>query len=152
MLLLYTNADTLTNKMRELQLLVNERNADIIMITEVSPKYTKETLCKQQFSLDGYELYTNIEEEEVARGVAVYIANHLATRANAVMIGTGFKESIWVQLNISDSTKLTLGCIYRSPTSSPINDDKLNKLLAESNNIGPSQVIIMGDFNHPDIN
>ncbi|KAK2147880.1 hypothetical protein LSH36_531g00000 [Paralvinella palmiformis] len=44
-----------------------------------------------------------------------------------------------------------LGCIYRSPTSSPANDDKLHKLLAESNRRGPSQVIAMGDFNHLEI-
>jgi len=36
--------------------------------------------------------------------------------------------------------------VYRSPTSSAVNDEKLHKLLAESNSRGPSQVIVMGDF------
>ncbi|KAK2163199.1 hypothetical protein LSH36_84g09079 [Paralvinella palmiformis] len=45
-----------------------------------------------------------------------------------------------------------LGCIYKSPISSPANDDKLRKLLAESNSRGPSQVIVMGDVNHREIN
>ena len=148
---MYTNADTLTNKMRELQILAIERKADIIMITEVRPKHTKEILSKQQFMLEGYDLYTNIEEEEEARGVAVYIAKHLALRAHEIEIDSDFNESIWVQLNISESTKIKLGCVYRSPTSLPVNDDKLHKLLAESNSRGSSQIIVMGDFNHPEI-
>jgi len=44
-----------------------------------------------------------------------------------------------------------LGCIYRGLTSSPENDDKLHKVLVESNRRGPSQVIAMGDFYHPNI-
>lgn len=82
----------------------NDRKADII-ITEVSPKYTKELICKHQFSLDVSELYTSREEGEVTRGVAVYITNHLAVRAYEIKTDAEFKKSIWVQLNITDSAK-----------------------------------------------
>jgi len=53
LLVLYANADALTTKVRELLMLENERKADTIVITQLSPKYIKEILCKQQFSLDG---------------------------------------------------------------------------------------------------
>jgi len=85
---MFTNVDTLTNKMRELQMLAIERKADIIWINEVSHKYTKGVLSKQQFTLDGYDLYTNIEEEEVARNVAMYIAKHLTLRSLEIKIDT----------------------------------------------------------------
>ena len=55
-------------------------------------------------------------------------------------------------INVCDSTKIMLGCVYRSPSSTPVNDDQLHNLLADTNSRGPSQVIIMGDFNHPEIN
>ena len=54
-------------------MVVIERKAYITGITKVRPKYTKEVLSKQQFTFDGYDLYTNTEEEEVSRGVVVYI-------------------------------------------------------------------------------
>jgi len=88
MTLVYTNADTLANKMWEVQMIAIERKSDIIGITEVSPKYTKEVLSKQQLTLDGYDLYINIEEEEVARSVAVYNAKHLALRGHEIKIDT----------------------------------------------------------------
>jgi len=44
-----------------------------------------------------------------------------------------------------------LGFIYWSPTRSPANDDKFHKPLSKSNSRGPSQVIVMGDFNHQEI-
>ena len=84
----------------------------------------------------------------------MYIANPLATRANAIEIDANFKESIWVQLNVCDNTKIMLGCVhvYRSSSSTPDNDDKLHTLLTETNDRGPSQIIAMGNFNHPEIN
>ena len=37
-------------------MLSTERKTDIICITEVSPKYTKEVPSKQELTLDGYDL------------------------------------------------------------------------------------------------
>ena len=54
-------------------MLTNETKADIVMITEVSPKYTTEMITKQQFTLEGYDMYTNIGEDGMGRGVAIYI-------------------------------------------------------------------------------
>ena len=45
--ILYTNADTLTNKMTELQLLGADNKADIIVVTEIKPKYSLEPTNKQ---------------------------------------------------------------------------------------------------------
>ena len=60
---------------------------------------------------------------------------------------------LWV-LSTSEYFKLCTGVHrpqpwYKSPTSSPANDDKFHRLLAEWNSRGRSQVIVMGDFNHP---
>jgi len=47
LILMNTNADTLTNKMRELQMIAIERKTVGIGITEVSLKYTKEVLSNK---------------------------------------------------------------------------------------------------------
>ena len=68
--IIYTNADTLTHKMRELFLIVSDMEPDIIMITEVRPKYSKTEVCGEQFKLCGFELFTNVNDENAGRGVA----------------------------------------------------------------------------------
>jgi len=57
MKILYTNADTLTNKMIELQLLACDNKADIIIVTEIKPKYSLEPTTTQQLKLDGYVIF-----------------------------------------------------------------------------------------------
>ena len=49
------------------------------------------------------------------------------------------------------SSSLLIGCVYRSPSSSRVNDDNLISLL---NNMcdSYSKYIIVGDFNYPQIN
>ena len=47
MKIMYTNADALTNKMIELQLLASDNKADIIIVTEIKPKYSLEPTNKQ---------------------------------------------------------------------------------------------------------
>jgi hypothetical protein len=42
--LMYTNADTLTNKMIEFELLIKEKNYDVVAVTETLPKILAMTL------------------------------------------------------------------------------------------------------------
>ena len=72
-MILYTNVDTLTNKTKELQLLIEEYYLDIIMVTEITPKYSVDPMCVSSFSMEGYQVYTNLEGEEHG-GVVIYIS------------------------------------------------------------------------------
>ena len=62
-----------------------------------------------------------------------------------------FQESLWCNVEL-DHQRLLVGLCYRNPTSTTINDGKLLHLLekavlqAKSHN-----VVIMGDFNYPEI-
>ena len=48
--------------------------------------------------------------------------------------------------------KLIVGCIYRSPHSTKENNEKLCQLLQEVSDMPCNQIMIMGDFNFPNIN
>ena len=64
MKILYTDADTLTSKMIELQLLAADNKADIIMVTEIKPKYSLEPTTTHQLNLEGYVTYSNLQHQE----------------------------------------------------------------------------------------
>ena len=53
---------------------------------------------------------------------------------------------------MNNSKKILVGSIYRSPTSSRDNNKLLLEQLERANDIaGENRVLIMGDFNIPDI-
>ena len=60
--------------MRELRILTEEYCFDIIMVTEIKPKYFVDPMCVSSSSMEGYQVYSNLNGEK-HRGVVVYIAN-----------------------------------------------------------------------------
>ena len=45
--------------------------------------------------------------------------------------------------------KMLVGCVYRSPNSSDVNNDNLLRLINDANNTSFSSILILGDFNFP---
>ncbi len=74
---LYRNADQLPNKMHELLINIGIFRPDVIMLTEVLPKNSETKTTKASIQIKGIELFTNIEDEENIRGLALYISNNL---------------------------------------------------------------------------
>ncbi len=69
--------------------------------------------------INGYELYSNIEEEDNIRGIALYIHSNL--KVEETKFNTTSKENILCTLKLKDNDKLLLGCIYRSPSDNNVN-------------------------------
>jgi hypothetical protein len=67
----------------------------------------------------------------------------------SVLFKEKFEESVWAQIKLNNNEMLLLGCIYKSPSSSPENLDELNKLLITVSKF--SHIMVMGDFNFPKI-
>lgn len=62
---LYTNADSLINKMEELQNYIKIYKPKLIAITEVKTKNNRVSLFKAEFQLEDYTLFdTNVEEKK----------------------------------------------------------------------------------------
>ena len=63
-----------------------------------------------------------------------------------------FEEYLGLQIDLRNGDKLQLYTIYRSPNSSNENNDHLLDLLRNISENEPSHLVIVGDFNLPDIN
>ncbi len=105
---------------------------------------------KQQMPLsskiNGYELYSNLEEEDNIRGITLYIHSNL--KVEDTKFNTTSKENIWCTLKLKENDKLLLSCIY-SPCDNNVNTHSLCNLLQEVNDTKPLHILITGDFNFP---
>jgi len=72
---MYTNADSLLNKMTELHGIVNcqDKKPHIIAITEVKPKTPSVQSLPSEYKSEGYNFFTR----EQSRGIIVYVANEI---------------------------------------------------------------------------
>ena len=72
--------------------------------------------------------------------------------ATEVTFASPFHEQLWVQVNLFNSDKLLIGCIYRSPSGDNcVSTSMLGDLLKEVCDTNPSHLLVAGDFNVPSI-
>ncbi|XP_076466007.1 uncharacterized protein LOC143297493 [Babylonia areolata] len=127
--------------------LIDIYHPDIIGITEVKPKNARYSIQESELSLAGFELYHTLNENN--RGMALYVKSELKPSL-CDRLKTNFSENIFVECQQDDGNKLLVGLIYRSPSSTPENMEKLNALLQVSE-LKVSHTLIMGDFNFPQV-
>ena len=60
---LYTNADQFLNKINDLEMLIAGSVPDLILITEVLPKYYLYCINKASLMIPGYSLYLNFDSD-----------------------------------------------------------------------------------------
>ena len=112
---LFLNADSLTNKLPELNLLVSEYDPHIIGINEVLPKNYKRQVYKEEFALNGYEMITHSNvDANTGRGSIIYIKNNITYKQiNIDINGSQFEESLFIEVPLKNNDKLLCGCLYR---------------------------------------
>ena len=146
---MYTNADTLTNKMDELLIKIKTDCPHIIMINEVKPKNSRYHINKSEFQLPGYNMITNNWEDNHTRGIICYIDKKI--ESNQIELKLNFQEVISFEVNISNNNKILINCIYKSPNSPPQNSSDLLELIKETSSYNKNDLIIIGDFNYSGI-
>ena len=123
----YTNADSLINKLDELQSRISLRHPDIICVTEVFPKHCSCDVTAAELCLGGYDCFYSTFSHDVC-GVCIYVkSKYKAHKVETIKIP--FQEVIWCSIPLKDTDSLLLGVVYRSPMSSELNDVSLMKLL-----------------------
>jgi hypothetical protein len=91
-----------------------------------------------------FEKHIDREED---RGLILYLDNKL--EATEIHMKTNFQENLFVKIKLNQTDKLL---VYRSPSNrTSENSDNLCSLISEATNKGYSHILIMGDFNYPDI-
>ena len=142
---MYTNADSLSNKMNELRSLVYLEKPHIIAITEVKPKNYKD-ITLTDFNLEGYEIHSVNVTKRQGRGIIIYAHNSL--KVNDIELCVNYEESCWIELCLNKSDKMLLGCIYRSDSGTQENNLNLMKILQHAISLEYSHYLLVGDFNY----
>ena len=137
----YTNADSLLNKINELKVRLSLFQPDILAINEMCPKHYCVT---ESLQLQGYDLFCS--DFSGGRGICLYCKSSL--KANKY----DFEECLWCSVPVDRNNFILVGVFYHSPSSSTDNDTHLMKLITEATHNCTSHLLIMGDFNFPDIN
>ena len=89
-------------------------------------------------------------DREDDRSLILYLDNRL--EATEIQIETNFQENLFVKIKLSQTDKLLVGLVYISPSNRTSEySGKLCSLISEATNKGYSHILIMGDFNYPDI-
>ena len=149
---LYLNADSLPNKIEELHAVIELEKPMLISITEVKPKVNEYDITKEQIKIPGFSLIWNLDQN--GRLVCIYLLDSpgVTYKESNINSSIGFSECVWLNLKPNKEDRILVGCIYRSPNSTNENNDKLNELMIAASNTDASHVLIMGDFNFPEIN
>ena len=101
--------------------------------------------------LDGYSIVPLNIGEHKGRGMIMYVHNDL-TNFNLHNFEFDFQEAQFECLKLGRGQKLLIGSMYRSPTSTNVNNENLNVLLDIIMQQEPTNVLLTGDFNFPAIN
>ena len=139
-------------KLDELKVRIQLVSPDILIITEIYPKMGKSTdITEEELHIDNYNLFrSNVKES--SRGFAIYVKDTLSSTINLDLTDHLFSESVWVNIHINDKDNFLIGGEYRSPQSSIENNDLLLDLLQKTKDTTYTNILIMGDFNLPEIN
>ena len=98
---LNTNSDCLSqSKPVELINYCDHNDTDMVMLTEVLPKYSIFQPDESIYRIEGYDLF--ISNLHQGRGCAIYVKQNLS--ATKVSFSSDFKESIWCQLSLKTKT------------------------------------------------
>ena len=126
--LLYTNADSLSNNLSELQILSHMEGYDVMAILEAMPKKPPIMTDEQDFYLTAYQLILNLSDETCPRGIVFYYRNHLIV--DKLDLNFSFSEALFVKVINTQALQHTfLLIIYRSPSSDSDNNDRLLNIL-----------------------
>uniref|UniRef100_A0A803JLD2 Reverse transcriptase domain-containing protein n=1 Tax=Xenopus tropicalis TaxID=8364 RepID=A0A803JLD2_XENTR len=139
------NARSLSGKIGELQAIACIENYDLIGITET----WWDEKCDWAVNLNGYTLFRRDRGIKKGGGVCLYVKSDLKP-CNKDITNENV-ESLWVEISVGlkVTKKMIIGVCYKPPRIDEGDEAQLLLQMEEASKLG--QVVIMGDFNYPDI-
>ena len=134
----------MSNKIDELNVLIHDRNPDVICISETLPKNVDLDFY-QPIHIDKFIGFHSTR----GRGVSIYVKDDISVEE--VTTNSPFEEHIWIKIRINSYKDLLVGCIYRSPNSEASNNMELLGLLEEVSCLGAKYLVVVGDFNYKEV-
>ena len=101
-------------------------------------------------SINGYNLFSNIDYTN-HRGVALYLSNKVKATELPHICTDSSVESVVVEFQLENKEHALCAVIYRSPSEK--NHSAVRNFLKEiASQIQYQHILLMGDFNYPEIN
>ena len=147
------NAQSLRYKMEECRKNAKDYKASIVSVTET---WGQEDLGDEIFNIEGFNMYRDDRIGRRGSGTLLYIRKSLGQRRCWPMTRFTNREeydsSVWCWVTPCKGTKILVGSIYRSTSSTRENDNQLLEMIEKANEIaGENRLLIMGDFNVPKV-
>ena len=124
----------------------------IIGVTEVKPKNKQTQIKEPEYSLSevgNYDMFCANIENDKRRGCILYISQEL--KAVQIHLNVEYEEYVCASVKLNNEDKLPIGLVYRSPNCNNDDNNMLQELLSEACNNNCSHILIMGDFDMPNI-
>ena len=144
---MYFNARSIVNKLEELELCIKEENLDIVAVTET---WLTENISASEYCLEGYTLIRKDRKDQIKSrggGLAMYVKDEITVLERDDLIEQLFPETLWCELNFKGE-KTLIGVFYRAPDCLISNNEAMYSLIGKA---GKENVVIVGDFNFPEI-
>ena len=147
---LNTNAQSLQYKLDELEDIITNYDVQVATITETWGKEWKE----QVLELEGFNRYKkNRVGERQGGGCSIYVSKKVNSYECIELKNLPGDDAVWCWIKLENDTKILIGCIYRSTSSNPRNNELImNQIIQASELAGNNRILLMGDFNLKDIN
>ena len=145
---LYTNVDTITNKMDELSAKISLIDPDIIGLTEIKPKNASWDLTSQEVNITGYTSFINLS----GRGSVLFVKNCYGAVEYKPKVMVGSDDIVWCTIKVAGTETLVVGVGYRSPNSTDLQNTLIESSIKSVVDCNFRYVLLMGDFNFPEIN
>ena len=130
--------------MQELEQIVEENQVDIVAITE---SWLSESTPLGLVSLRGFKLIQKSRDQRIGGGVILYINDDFDILEHEDLSS---EDNIWCSLKTGNES-LLVGLVYRAPSSSPENNSKINDSIRKASRKSGKSLLILGDFNFPQI-
>ena len=131
-----------------MRVFIDYHKPDIIALTET---WGRPALTDSLLTPGGYCLFRKDRASRLGGGVLLFVREELMPFQINVPNDV-FEDNVFCCIQVNQDTTLLVGCFYRSPNSSALNNDMLKTLFDSVGQVQHDLLIIVGDFNCPDIN
>ena len=146
MRVLYSNMQSMVNKVHELRAVVEMESPDVVVLTET---WTNENVSDAYIQLKGYDMVVRKDRKDTmggrGGGIVVYTRGIHAWNEE---VTTSFTQCAHAKLK-NEEHEMNLYIVYRSPNSTRENDIKLCEWIRSMPD--NQERVIMGDLNYPGI-
>ena len=136
------NARSIMNKKSELNIMVNDSDPHII-----GESWANKDITDAELGLEGYVMFRKDRMGRRGGGVLLYVKDTIPAYEIQLREEADCEEAIWCKLVTGHKT-VTMGVVYRCPNITKESNEKIQNAIRE---VSKGDCIIMGDFNHGNI-